>query len=202
MVKEFCRKAILGAFVQGYFHNLRGTLQGLFLPLQRVQLNPSKYLTPEGMALFEKLWASTEKLNRQLTIALEEIENASEGPWDLYEIMNRELLFWEADLRFKHKVKKTLTKAADVKVRMPYNLLLGTLCLVEAELYQRLPEGTELEIKVGTNGSPCITFSWQEVLPAEIFQPLEEAMTKVSSLISSFASLKLDLQSVTLCFQS
>jgi len=132
MDKDFCRKAILGAFVQGYFHNLRGSLQGVYLPLQRIMLNPSKYLTEEGLALFQKMMSSLDKLNNQLNIALADLICEDEGPWDLFEVMQKEMLFWEADLRFKHKIKKEVIEKSKTTVKLPYNLLLGLLCLVEA----------------------------------------------------------------------
>ena len=34
MKEEFCRKLAFGGLIQGYFHNLRGTLHGIYLNLQ------------------------------------------------------------------------------------------------------------------------------------------------------------------------
>jgi hypothetical protein len=33
---NFCKRIALGGLLQGYFHNLRGTLQGIFLELQLI----------------------------------------------------------------------------------------------------------------------------------------------------------------------
>jgi hypothetical protein len=193
MDKDFCRKAILGAFVQGYFHNLRGSLQGVYLPLQRIMLNPSKYLTEEGLALFQKMMSSLDKLNNQLNIALADLTCEDEGPWDLFEVMQKEMLFWEADLRFKHKIKKEVIEKSKATVKLPYNILLGILCLVEAELYQALNEGSELKIAISSEPNPCVTFSWSGSLN---LQNLE----KVAELIKPYATVKEDENSLTLCF--
>ncbi len=193
MDRDFCRKAILGAFVQGYFHNLRGSLQGVYLPLQRIMLNPSKYLTEEGLALFQKMLSALDKHNNQLNVALAELNNEDEGPWDLFEIMQKEILFWESDLRFKHKIKKEVIETSKAKVKLPYNILLGILCLIEAELYQALNEGSELKIVISAEPNSCLTFNWSGSL---ILQNLE----KITELIKPYATLKKDENSLLLCF--
>jgi len=193
MDRDFCRKAILGAFVQGYFHNLRGSLQGVYLPIQRIMLNPSKYLTQEGLAIFQKIVFSLDKHNNQLNIALGELTCEEEGPWDLYEVMQKEMLFWEADLRFKHKVSKQIIESSKAMVKIPYNILLGILCLVESELYQALKDGEELTITVSSEPNPCLTFSWKEEAK---FKNLE----KIGELIKPYATIKHEGTSIILCF--
>ena len=193
MDRDFCRKAILGAFVQGYFHNLRGSLQSLSLPLQRLMLNPSKYLTEEGLTLFQKMLSALDKLNNQLNVALADLTKEDEGPWDLFEVMQKEMLFWEADLRFKHKIKKEVLEKSKAMVKLPYNILLGILCLVEAELYQALNEGSELKIVISSEPNSCVIFSWSGSLNLQ-------NLKKITDLISPYATLRDGENSLILCF--
>jgi len=170
-----------------------GRSKGVYLPLQRIMLNPSKYLTEEGLALFQKMMSSLDKLNNQLNIALADLTCEDEGPWDLFEVMHKEMLFWEADLRFKHKIKKEVIEKSKATVKLPYNILLGILCLVEAELYHALNEGSELKIAISSEPNPCVTFSWSGSL---YLQNLE----KVAELIKPYATLTKNENSLTLCF--
>jgi len=158
-------------------------------------LNPSRYLTEEGISLFQKLISAVERLSAQLNSALADLTKEDEGPWDLYEVMKEELLFWEADLRFKHKIKKEITEESKALVKLPYNILLGILCLVERILYQSLKDGTSLKITVSSKrGSPCVAFEWEGE------RACLKGLEKLEGLIHPYATLDHKEGSLAICF--
>lgn len=149
MNKELCRTLALGSLIRGYFHNLKGTLQSLSLQAQMLYMKKDYLLSPQGHPTIEKIIQLLEKLQKQLDIALEEANNDQRGPWDLKEIMEKEILFWEANLFFKHKIKKEIKEIEKVILALPLNEIRGTLCFVEEKLYPALKEGTTLQILIG-----------------------------------------------------
>jgi len=98
-----------------------------------------------------------------LSAAETELENESEGPWDVKDLVEREVTFWEAELNFKHRVEKDFKFEKETfRTRMPVNRLRAGLCalffafvleLADKEgrvsfSAESLPEGVCLRIKV------------------------------------------------------
>lgn len=196
--KELCRTLALGALVKGYFHNLRGTLQGLSFQLQILYMKKDALLSPEGHPTLEKAFQLLQKLQHQLEVALEDLDNDSQGPWNLKAIMEKELLFWEANLFFKHKVKKEIFEEKEVLLVLPLNELKGLLCLLEERLYPLCKEGSRLRIIIGEGGKKSLVF--------EIDEPFEEEglinLEKLSPYFSPYATLKVSPLRIELEFYS
>jgi len=165
--KELCRTLALGSLVRGYFHNLRGTLQNLSFQLQLLYLKKETYLSPQAQPYLEKAIQFLQKLENQLNVALEDLQNEDPGPWDLKEIIEKELLFWEANLFFKHKVKKELLEKGKVFINLPLRELKGLLCLLEERLYPLYKEGSSLKILLGEEGRPNLIFETDSPLSEE-----------------------------------
>ncbi len=184
--KELCRTLALGSLVRGYFHNLRGTLQGLSFQLQILYMKKETLLSPSAHPNIEKAVQLLQKLQNQLESALEDLENDNTGPWNLKEIMEKELLFWEANLFFKHKVKKEIFEEKEVLIGLSLNTLKGLLCLLEERLYPFCKEGSTLRIIIGKEGKKALTFEFSEALDEENLKRIE----KLSPYFSPYATLK------------
>lgn len=196
MNPELCQTLALGALVKGYFHNLKGTLQALSLQLQILHMKRDSFLNPQAQQTLEKALQALQKLQTQLDLALGDIGNDAQGPWDLREIMEKELLFWEANLFFKHKVTKEIVAENDVKVFIPLNKLRGALCLIEEKLYPSIPEGSHLKIIISKMPSPRIIFYTSSPLSDETLKNLAE----LANYITLF-DLKISPQEITLIFK-
>lgn len=196
--KELCRTLALGSLVRGYFHNLRGTLQNLSFQLQLLYLKKETYLSPQARPYLEKALEFLQKLENQLNVALEDLQNENPGPWDLKEIMEKELLFWEANLFFKHKVKKEVLEKNKVLINLPLRELKGLLCLLEERLYSLYKEGSSLKIILGEEGRPNLIFETDSPLS-------EEELSQIKSLspyFEPYALLRVSPERIELEFKN
>jgi len=114
MVTEFCRKVALGSLIQGYFHNLRGALQGIYLNLQLLTMESPLEIQQK----INEILKMCQKLQLLIESAFDEIHEEQEGPWNLGELLKKEILFWEGSLFFKHKIKKSLKIEKDYSKRV------------------------------------------------------------------------------------
>lgn len=196
MDEKLCRTLALGSLVRGYFHNLRGTIQNLSLQLQLLHMKRDQLLAPPAQGFVEKALTFLQRLQDQIEIALADINNEDTGPWDLREIMEKELIFWEANLFFKHKVKKELLEKRKVLLELPLNELRGVLCLLGEHLYSAFKEGAQVRILIG---EPERGLTFETDLSLE-----EGSLAQLSSLIPHFtpyAELSVSPERITLLFK-
>jgi len=163
-----CRSLALGELVKGYFHNIRGILQNLVLRVETI-LYSSKYPKEFKEDLCEVLNFAT-ILNEYLDAALNDITDDSRGPWNLKKLLLQELLFWQSNLYFKHKVKKTVSAEGDLWVEAPISLLKGIFCLIGKELFSALPEGTNLKMCL-KDGE--VSFHWDKDVDQSVVESLK-----------------------------
>ncbi len=171
MKKELnlCRKIALGSLIQGYFHNLRGTVQAISLELQMLLLKKDLNSSPEIYQRINKAFSLLEKLQNQLETAFEEISGEKRGAWNIKKFLEKEILFWEANLDFKHKVKKEIIVEKDLKVEGSYSLLKGIFCLIFQELVNALKEETHLKIFIRDE----IEFVWDKNIEDKALERLK-----------------------------
>jgi len=196
--KDFCRTLALGSLVRGYFHNLKGTLQNLSFQLQLLYLKKETYLSPQAQPYLEKALQFLQKLENQLNVALEDLQNEDQGPWDLKEIMERELLFWEANLFFKHKVKKEVLEKNKVFINLPLRELKGLLCLLEERLYPLYKEGSSLKIILGEEERPNLIFETDSPFSEEELSQIKA----LSPYFEPYALLKVSPERIELEFKN
>lgn len=197
MNRDLCRTLALGSLIRGYFHNIKGTLQSLSLQVQLLYMKKDSLILPQAHPNLEKLLQFLEKLQKQIDTALEEANNEEKGPWDLKEIIEKELLFWEANLFFKHKVKKEIKEVERVLLTVPLNELRGILCLIGEKLYSSLAEGTTLQIILGSTPNSLIF---------EIDNPLKEealfSLKELNNYVEPLAHLEVSPKQIVLQFRS
>lgn len=196
MHKEICKTLALGSLIRGYFHNLKGTLQSLSLQTQILYMKKDLLISPQAHPTLEKIIQLLEKLQKQIDVALDEASNEDQGPWDLKDIMERELLFWEANLSFKHKVKKEIIEAEKTHLSYPLNEIRGILCFLEEKLYPSLKEGSELRIVVG-NPSFGLSFEITPPLEEETLSPFHN----LKEYIDALADLEITPSKISLQFK-
>ncbi len=189
-----CRRIALGGMLQGYFHNLRGILQGLFLELQVLLMKKNLNYEPEVYERINKVISILQKLQNQIDTAFDEIYNDNLGPWDLKNVIEKEILFWEAFLTFKHKVKKEIIEEEKVLMEIPYNLLRGFFCNIGQELFLNLKENTELKIFIKKGKK--VEILWNKDLNEKIYLTLEKLAEKFFSL----AKIQIKAQSLEIQF--
>jgi len=190
---NFCKRIALGGLLQGYFHNLRGTLQGIFLELQLILMKKNSDLDKEIYERINKTLNLLQKLQNQIDTAFDEIYNEKTGPWDLKEFIEKEILFWEAFLPFKHKVKKVVFEEDKVFIEIPYNLLKGLFCNICQEIFLNLKENTNLKIFIKKNKR--VEFLWDKDLDELVYKNLKV----LSHQLKDLAEIKVDRR--TLSFQ-
>jgi hypothetical protein len=190
---NFCKRIALGGLLQGYFHNLRGTLQGIFLELQLILMKKNSNLDKEIYGRINKTLNLLQKLQNQIDTAFDEIYNEKTGPWDLKEFIEKEILFWEAFLPFKHKVKKEVFEEDKVFIEIPYNLLKGLFCNICQEIFLNLKENTNLKIFIKKNKR--VEFIWDKDLDELVYKNLKV----LSHQLKDLAEIKVDRK--TLSFQ-
>jgi len=190
---NFCKRIALGGLLQGYFHNLRGTLQGIFLELQLILMKKNSNLDKEIYERINKTLNLLQKLQNQIDTAFDEIYNEKTGPWDLKEFIEKEILFWEAFLPFKHKVRKEIFEEDKVFIEIPYNLLKGLFCNVCQEIFLNLKENTNLKIFIKNNRK--VEFLWDKDLDELVYKNLKV----LSHQLKNLAEIKVDKR--TLSFQ-
>jgi len=192
----FCKRLALGGLLQGYFHNIRGTLQGISLELQiilmKVQKDPD--FNEEIKERINKAFSLLQKLQNQIDAAFDEIYNEKKGPWALKEIIEKEILFWEAFMPFKHKIKKEIIEETQSFVEVPYNLLKGLFCNFCQELFLNLKENTDLKIFIKKDKK--IEFVWDKDLDSQVYENLKN----LSQLFKDLADIKVDKNFISFQF--
>ena len=138
-----CKDAALGLLFKGYLHNLRGPVQALLMQIELLENRLSLFeLSPEVRSSLEDFIGQLKKQVFRLTDLLAsaefEIQNEDPGPWDLRELIPKEITFWEAQLEFKHKVAKAIQIEAPLRVKMPLNRLKAGLCAALGALVPEL----------------------------------------------------------------
>lgn len=184
---SFCKRIALGGLLQGYFHNIRGTLQGIFLELQLILMKAQKDsdVNQEIQDRINKTISLLQKLQNQIDTALDDIYNENKGPWDLRDIIEKEILFWEAFMPFKHKVKKEIIEEEKCFVEVPYNLLMALFCNFCKEIFLNLKEGTELKIFIKNKK---VDFTWDKDLDFTIYENLK----KLSQVFRELVDVEID----------
>ena len=194
MKEDFCKRIALGGLLQGYFHNLRGSLQGISLELQILLMKRDPNCTPEVYERINKAFALLQKLQNQIDTAFDDIYNENTGPWDLKKFIEKEILFWEGFLVFKHKIKKEIIEENRVLVKCPYNLLKGLFCNIGQELFLNLKEGTNLKIFIKKDKK--VEFMWDKEIDTTIYKNLE----KLAQHLKDIATIKVSEKSLTIQF--
>lgn len=188
----FCKTLALGSLTQGYFHNLRGILQGAFLELQILLMKKDSLSAEELAVRLEKIFNLLKKLLQRLDIAYADINDTSLGPWDLKALLEETLGFWEADLVFKHNVLKEVVEEEKGEVSLPNNLVKGLFCGIGELLFLNLKQG---KLVITIKGK-SVEFNWDKPLELEILERLKAFLES----FSSFIDFKLSRQNLTLRF--
>ncbi|MCS7278915.1 MAG: hypothetical protein NZ530_02510 [Thermodesulfobacteriaceae bacterium] len=189
MEKDFCRRIALGGLIQGCFHNLNSTLQTLSFHLQFLKFKRGFLPSEEISDHIEKAFLILQKIQKQVKVALDRVREDGEGPWNLKEILEEELIFWENFLPFKHKVNKTIKVLGDkVEVKFPLNLLRGILCNIGFELFPYFEEETNLNFLLKNDPYPQIIFSFDKVLKKETLEKLK----RLSEFFKNWINLKVE----------
>ncbi|MCD6489873.1 MAG: hypothetical protein J7K20_04005 [Thermodesulfobacterium sp.] len=185
-ISPFCRRIALGGLLQGYFHNLRGTIQGISLELQMLLMKKENCENPEAYEKVNKAFTLLQKLQNQIDTAFDDIYNEKTGPWDLKKFVEKEILFWEAFLPFKHKVKKEIIEEEKVFVELPYNLLRGLFCNLCQELFLNLKENTTLKIFIKKDKR--VEFFWDKEIDSSVY----ENVKKLAQIFKKLANIVVD----------
>ena len=152
LLVEHIRPALMGRLVQGFIHNLSGPPQILSMQLEFLSfLRQKKKKLLEGVLLKgmdpdtrEKLYQMLEGEDERLQNVVEQVErinqllsafslktNPDRTFIELNDFIREEIIFWEANLFFKHEVKKELSLfPSGVTVKTIYPLLRGAVDLV------------------------------------------------------------------------
>ena len=122
LCQNLLRKAACGFLVQGHIHNMSGPLQILSMQIELLRTFMERLhgeLSPEGQKLYatltQKLEQAVDQIERLRSLlgALGEVTEDVPTILDLNELLQKELVFWEGDLGFKHEVEKDLHFAED-----------------------------------------------------------------------------------------
>lgn len=194
MKDTLCKRTALGGLLQGYFHNLRGTLQSLSLELQMLLIKKKADCDQEIYERINKALLILQKLQNQIDTAFDEVYNENPGPWNLKNIIEKEILFWEAFLEFKHKVKKEIIEEEKVLIEIPYNLLRGLFCNIAQELFLNLKENVQLKIFIKKDKK--IEFLWNENLNEKVYFTLK----KLAEIFLPIAKIQVNSQSLSIQF--
>lgn len=194
MKDTLCKRTALGGLLQGYFHNLRGTLQSLSLELQMLLIKKKADCDQEIYERINKALLILQKLQNQIDTAFDEVYNENPGPWNLKNIIEKEILFWEAFLEFKHKVKKEIIEEEKVLIEIPYNLLRGLFCNIAQELFLNLKENAQLKIFIKKDKK--IEFLWNENLNEKVYSTLK----KLAEIFLPIAKIQVNSQSLSIQF--
>lgn len=194
MKEDFCKRIALGGLLQGYFHNLRGSLQGISLELQILLMKRDPNCTPEVYERINKAFSLLQKLQNQIDTAFDDIYNENTGPWDLKKFVEKEILFWESFLFFKYKIKKEIIEENKVLVKCPFNLLKSLFCNIGQELFLNLKEGTTLKIFIKKDKK--VEFMWDKEIDTTIYKNLE----KLAQHLKDIATIKVSEKSLTVQF--
>lgn len=159
---SICRKLALGSLLQGHFHNLKGLLQNIFIEFY--PLLKSETLIPRELyQKIEKIYFLLNELNTYLSVATEDVKKEDEGPWNIKHLLEEEILFWKADLNFKHKVKVEILEEETCLVKIPWFLIKGMMCSLGQNLLLNLKDDT---LKIVINSKEII-FHWKTHLEEE-----------------------------------
>jgi len=168
-----CKETALGLLFRGFLHNLRGPTQALLMQVELLESKCKTFSLPpkEGESIRQYLSNMKQQIFR-LSSILQSIENEMDnqalGPWDLEGMIKQEVTFWEAELEFKHKVKKEINFEAPLRLKIPlYRLKAGLCSLFFALIFELTPKKGTLRIK-GTRGPhPSLNFEFVPSLSLE-----------------------------------
>ncbi|AEH45444.1 hypothetical protein Thein_1584 [Thermodesulfatator indicus DSM 15286] len=109
-------KAACGHLIQGLIHNFSGPLQIISMQLEMLKFSLSKEPENElSKTLRERLSQMEEQIVRlkDLLDAACVLTQNSPTPININDVLKRMLIFWEADLKFKHDIPKNLFFSQD-----------------------------------------------------------------------------------------
>ncbi len=205
--KNLWHKAACGHLVQGLVHNMSGPLQILSMQVELLRMTQAKLrqaLPPEEQALVDKqeerlaqIEAQLERL-KGLLEAIGEITQDSPGPVDLNQVVEKMLLFWEGDLKFKHQIPKEIDlSATPLKIVAPLGEITQGFCaLFWALVSLAVKENKPFLVK--TAEGPRVTLGVKGAsLPQD--DPLLQA---AKELLSPFAEIEQKDQTITLKFKT
>ena len=117
LCRDLLRKAACGFLVQGHVHNMSGPLQILSMQVELMktlferipEADPAKTAAfiQDQQKKLDQIASQVERL-RALLASISEVTEELPTTLDLNEVLQKELVFWEGDLVFKHEVSKEL----------------------------------------------------------------------------------------------
>jgi len=165
---EICKKFLLGAYVEGHFHNIRGYIQRLSLLSEAIFYDGR--LPEELRPRVKELIISITSFYNYIEAFFSEINLSNVEPCNLAKVLKEELAFWNGNLNFKHKVKTEINVTSEPVLETSNVLLRGCLCLVAQVIFYFVKEG-KLQISVNDDG---IFFQPEvEIEPRKAYKLLE-----------------------------
>ncbi len=135
-----------------------------------------------------------------LSAAEEDLHRKDQGPWDLREVIEKELTFWRGELDFKHKVEKKIDLPENFAIKMPYNRLRAGFCAVFFGIVFDLAEKRgqlSISARKGTEGVELRL----EVQPA-FLEPGNHYFRAAQEIWSPEARLKVSPNTIEVFFSS
>ncbi len=192
---DLCQKILIGSFVEGYFHNLRGLLQNLSLHLQKILFQEADKCPPGILNDIKSAFATFEKLSLQINLLFEELEADDQGPWNLKKIVEEQMIIWNSCLNFKHFIKKEISIPENIKISMPLKTLKGFLCFLFLEIFSKIEKGGTLKITANFEKFPYLEAEWNPPLPRDLTEKISKQLNEICP------QMKITLSSKTLLWK-
>ncbi len=195
------RKAALGCLFKGYLHNLRGPLQALLMQIEILESKLTLVEDPAGLSEgVGRLKKQVFQLVELLAAAEEDLGREDQGPWNLREIVEKELLFWQAELDFKHKVEKEIDLPENLRVKMPYNRLRAGFCALFFGMVSGLAE-KKGRLRISAREEPGAVVLRFEVGPA-FLEPENPFLQAAREVWSPEARLRVTPETLEVSFST
>ncbi|NPA40079.1 MAG: hypothetical protein GXO57_06520 [Thermodesulfobacteria bacterium] len=146
---EICKKFLLGAYIEGHFHNIRGYIQRISLLTEAIFYDTK--LPEELRPRVKELIISITSFYNYIEAFFNEINLAKVETLNLAKVLKEEIAFWNGNLEFKHNVKTELNITSEPVVKTTGLTLRGCLCLVAQVIFYFVKKG-KLEILVNDEG--------------------------------------------------
>ncbi|OAG28136.1 hypothetical protein TH606_03075 [Thermodesulfatator autotrophicus] len=153
-------KAACGHLVQGLIHNFSGPLQIISMQLEMLKFYLARQPENEiSKTLLEKFSQMEDQIKRlkDLLDAANIITQETPSPLNLNEILEKMLIFWEADLKFKHDITKIADFAEEISVvAPPAKIYRGFCALFWALVPFAVKNKTAFKIRTFNQNTPVV----------------------------------------------
>ncbi len=193
LLRQILPKAACGHLVQGLIHNFSGPLQIISMQLEMLKFYLARQPENEfSNTLLERFSQMEEQIKRlkELLDAASILTQDTPSPLNLNELLKNMLIFWEADLKFKHDIDKNTNFSEEelTIIAPPAQVYQGFCALFWALVPFAVKNKSSFQVRTFTREVPVVELELKGAATLPNDDPFFELAKEILSSIFVFDS--------------